>query len=203
MTVHYYRQQLRLQIGDEAFDAIPDRKPQGRARPKRPAVQRRPRIEARQRIILCGLVPAVIAAGFTCAEIAALAVIASEIKRRGFCNLTIGEIAYLAQCCDTIVQRALRQAIRYGLIKVDYRRVAYNRNLPNIIRIISRVWIAWLRLGPSRPRPWGGGVSPSAAKQPNDEGGRVYETKHTPADTKNKSGCPNNGPGGLRPSRRH
>lgn len=159
-STSYYRTQLRLAIGAEAFDAIPEREPPPRA--ARPPVQRRPRIEARQRIILGGSVPAIVAAGFTVAEVSVLCVLAAEHKRHGRCDLTIGEIAYRAQCCRTIVQRALRQAVRYGLISVDYRRVSYGRNLPNIVTIINRTWLAWLRLGPARPRPWGGGVSPSS-----------------------------------------
>lgn len=153
----YYRQQLRLAIGDEAFDAIPDREPYCPPKQIRPRVQRRPRIEARQRIVLCGLVPAKVAAGFTVGECAVLCVLAREHKRRGRCDLTIGEIAYWAQCCRTLVQNTLRQAARYGLIDIDRRRVAYNRNLPNVVTIVSRTWLAWLRLGPTRPRPWGGG----------------------------------------------
>jgi hypothetical protein len=159
--------QLRLMIGDEAYDALPDRKPRSFAHPPRPKVQRRPRIEARQRIILGGYIPAIVAAGFTVAEQAVLCVFAYEVKRHGRCALTVGEIAYKAQCCRTIVQRALRQAQRYGLIAVDHRRVARDRNLANIVRIVSRVWLAWLRLGPSRPRPWG-------------RGGWVYESVQTP-----------------------
>jgi hypothetical protein len=167
-------QQLRLQIGDESFEALPDRKPRSFAKPMtpRPQVQRRPRIEARQRIILGGLVPARIAAGFTVGELAVLCVIADEVRKRGRCMLTVGALAYRAQCCRTIVQRALRQAARWRIIKVEPRRIACDRNLSNVITIVARVWIAWLRLAPSRPRPWGGG-GPYA-----DRGGCTEVSRH-------------------------
>jgi hypothetical protein len=146
--------QLRLQIGDAAFDALPDARRPARA-PRKP-VQRRSRIEARQRLVLGGSVPAIVAAGFTTAEVAVLCVLASEHKRHGRCELTVGEIARLAQCCRTVVQNCLYWAERRGLLEVQRRRVARDRNAPNVVRIVSRTWIAWLRLGPSRPRPWGG-----------------------------------------------
>lgn len=152
-STSHYRQQLRLLIGDEAFDAIPDAEQQR----QRPPVQRRPRIEARQRIVLSGLVPARVAAGFTVGELAVLCVIAEEHKRHGCCTLTVGALAYRAQVCRTIVQRALRQAVRQDLIRVDHRRVSRSRNLSNLVTLTSEVWKAWLRLGPRRPRPWGGG----------------------------------------------
>lgn len=145
--------QLRLQIGDEAWDALPDRKPKRERTPRR----RAPGNQARQRIILGGQVPAVVAAGFTPAEVSVLCVLAAEHKRWGRCTLTIADISRLACCCRTVVQNTLAWAARWGLISVKHRRVAYDRNLSNVVRIVSPVWIAWLRLGPSKPRPWGQG----------------------------------------------
>jgi hypothetical protein len=188
----FYRNQLRLAIGDEAFNAIPDREPAKRVRPP---VQRRPRIEARQRIVLCGLVPAIVAAGFTVGECAVLCVIAREHKRRGRCDLTIGEISYSAQCGRTLVQNALRQAVRYGLISIDHRRVAYDRNLPNVVTIISRAWLAWLRLGPARPRPWGGG----GWQSPRERVQKSERKPIHPSDVQPARGCPNNRAGHSEP----
>lgn len=151
--------QLRLAIGDDAWNAIPNLPGPCTLRRAKPQVprQRRPRIEARHRLALSGYVPARIACGFTEGETAVLAIIAIEVKRHGRCDLTVGEIGRRANACRTLVQNAIREAERWGIIKVERRKVARDRNLPNAIRIASRVWIAWLRLGPSRPRPWGGG----------------------------------------------
>jgi hypothetical protein len=55
-----------------------------------------------------------------------------------------------------LLRNALFWAERRGLIRVERRRVARDGNAPNIITIVDRRWIAWLRLGPRRPRPWGG-----------------------------------------------
>lgn len=160
----FHRQQLRLAIGGEAFDAIPDA-PDRRSNPgrvpspsvQRRAVQRRPRTEARIRIVQSGYAPAKVLCGFTLAEQAVLCVVAHEHKRHGRCDLTVGELAYMAQCCETVVHNTLRLAAHYGHILVDTRRIARWRNLPNVITIVSRTWLTWLRLGPDRPRPWGGG----------------------------------------------
>ena len=64
-------------------------------------------------------VPAVVANGFTVAETAVLAVLAHEHKRRGFSALTIGELAYLANTCRTVVHNTLRLAEARGVISVD------------------------------------------------------------------------------------
>lgn len=151
--------QLRLQIGDEAWAALPNAPGPNTLRPARPLIprQRRPRLEARHRLALSGYVPARVAAGFTTGEVAVLAVIAIEHKRHGRCDLTVGEIGRAANACRTLVQNAIREAERWGIITVERRKVARDRNLPNVIRITNGTWLAWLRLGPSRPRPWGGG----------------------------------------------
>lgn len=151
--------QLRLAIGDDAWNSIPDAPRPNTLRPAKPRIprQRRPRIEARHRLALSGYVPAHVACGFTEGETAVLAIIAVEVKRHGRCDLTVGEIGRRANACRTLTQNAIRLAERWGIITVERRKVARDRNLPNAIRITSTVWIAWLRLGPSRPRPWGGG----------------------------------------------
>src|SRR5262245_5610524 len=96
-------QQLRLMVGDAIFDAIPDARPKG-SRPRREPRRRAPRNQSRQRIILGGSVPAIVAAGFTVAEIAVLCVLAAEHRRRGFCDLTLAELGRLAGTCRTVAQ---------------------------------------------------------------------------------------------------
>jgi hypothetical protein len=148
--------QLRLQIGDDAWNAIPAAPTYRPVTPRLPR-QRRPRLEARHRLALSGYVPAIIGCGFTAGETAVLAIIAIEHKRHGYCALTIGELGRAANACRTLVHNAIRQAERWGIIKVERRKVTRDRNLPNRVTIINPTWLAWLRLGPSRPRPWGGG----------------------------------------------
>ena len=42
------------------------------------------------------------------------------------------------------VQNALRHAERIGLISIAERRVAGRRNLPNVVRVVSKEWLAWI-----------------------------------------------------------
>jgi hypothetical protein len=187
----YYRAQLRLAIGGEAFDAIPDRE-ERKLRPLRVrGVQRRPRIEARQRMILGGFVPAKVAAGYTVAQIAVLYVIAVEHQRHGCCKLTVGRIAYLAQCCETVVHNTFRQATRLGDLQIKHRRVSRYYSLPNVIMIMNRTWLAWLRLGPRRSRPWGEGGIP----EHKDKGASMCSG----TGLQQFNSYPNNGAGTPRP----
>jgi hypothetical protein len=112
--------------------------------------------------------------------------------------LTVREIERRANCCRTIVHRALREAVRVGHIKVTYRKVAIRWNLPNVITIVSRRWVAWLRLAPSRPRPWG------CAQQPNKETWtRVHECVPEPHTIQVREDVRTKPPHGLRPGRHY
>lgn len=112
----------------------------------------------RRRWAAAGFLPPALAAGFTGGEVAALAVIAAEIGRRGSCTLPFGAIAALAGVSESTAKRAVRQARATGLIAVTERRIARDRNDTNVVRILSREWAAWLRLrlprtvrGPAHP----------------------------------------------------
>ena len=73
-------------------------------------------------------------------------IVAEQVARRGFCDMTVGEIVGRAGCCATDVRNALRQAVRLGLVHVEARRVAYDRNRPKVVTIVSAEWSTWLRL---------------------------------------------------------
>jgi hypothetical protein len=95
---------------------------------------------------MSGIVPAKIAASFTVGENAALSVIARQCQRGGTCSLPIDAIAALAGVSRTVVKDAQREARKLGLIHVRERRIPGRKNLPNVIRVISREWTAWLKL---------------------------------------------------------
>ena len=107
--------------------------------------------------------PRKLAAHFTTAEQAALAVVASEVVKRRHCELTIGEIAGKAGISSTTVKNALRLARSLGFVTVRERRISRNRNLPNVVEVVEPMWSAWLahrgapRLG--MPCGKGGGKS--------------------------------------------
>src|SRR3954462_11216909 len=82
--------------------------------PQRPAQRRvgsRPRsgasMERRRRWAASGLLPPALAARFTLAETAVLAVVGAEHRRRGDCRLTNKEIADVAGVSITTVKNAL------------------------------------------------------------------------------------------------
>src|SRR4051812_48274180 len=104
-------------------------------------------MERRRRWAASGCLPPALAARFTLAEQAALAVVAAEHRKRGDCRLTNQEIADVAGVSITTVKNALRAARTINLLSVEERRLSAFRNAPNIVRIVSPEWRAWLRLG--------------------------------------------------------
>src|SRR5215213_1803543 len=111
------------------------------SRPRSPAS-----MERRRRWAASGALPPALAARFTLAETAVLAVLAAEALRHGRCTLVIEHIAALAGVGRSTVKRALRAAQGLGLVRIEERRVSAWRNAPNIVTITSREWSAWLRM---------------------------------------------------------
>ena len=103
-------------------------------------------MERRRRWAASGRMPPAIAAHFTLAESAVLSVVAAEVAERGDCRMSIGHIAALAGVCATTVRNALREAAALGLLTIQERRLSAWRNAPNVVRIFSAEWSAWLRL---------------------------------------------------------
>src|SRR5215218_346399 len=138
----------------EAKKAIPvlQRPAQRRlgSRPRSPA-----HMERRRRWAASGCLPPQIAARFTLAETAVLAVIAAEHQKHGRCTLVLDHIAALAGVGRTTVKRALRAAQGLGFVRIEERRLTAWRNAPNRVTIVSPEWLSWLRLG----RKGGGGKS--------------------------------------------
>ncbi|MCJ2057291.1 helix-turn-helix domain-containing protein [Methylobacterium sp. J-048] len=133
--------------------------------PRRPGVGSRPRtgasMERRRRWAASGRMPLGLAAKFTHAEQGVLALVAAETARRGDCRLAMGHVAAIVGVSETTVRNAIREARKLGLGTVEERPVTGFRNLPNIGRIVSAEWTAWLRLsGKGSITPGGGGKSP-------------------------------------------
>jgi hypothetical protein len=91
--------------------------------------------------------PPAIAARFTQGEAAVLATVAAEASSHGDCRLTVGHVAAIAGVCQSTVRNALREAVKLGLVTIEERRVRAFRNRPNIVRVVSPAWLAWMRLG--------------------------------------------------------
>src|SRR3954454_23372661 len=111
------------------------------SRPRSPAS-----MERRRRWAASGCLPPALAARFTLAEVSVLAVVAAEVLRHSACTLTVGHIAVLAGVSETTVRNALRAARGLGLLTIEERRLTAWRNAPNVVRIVSPEWLAWLRL---------------------------------------------------------
>jgi hypothetical protein len=120
------------------------------SRPRTPASMARRRSWA-----AAGRLPPHLAAQFTTAEVAVLAVVAVEVERGGACVLTLEHLAALAGVCRSTVKNALREAQRVGIVSIEERRVSAWRNLPNKVTIVSPEWLTWMRLRSKR----GGGKS--------------------------------------------
>jgi hypothetical protein len=83
---------------------------------------------------------------FTEGQRAVLTVIANEVRAKGACTLSMVQIARTAGVCDSWARETIRLA-RLELLEVTARPQKGRPNLTNIIRIISRDWLAWIKTG--------------------------------------------------------
>ena len=82
--------------------------------------------------------------------------ILERVAQDGRCELSVGQIAGRAGTCATIVKNAVREARKLGLIAVEARRVAYDRNRPNVITVVSAELATWIRLRARKAEQEGG-----------------------------------------------
>src|ERR1700712_3375896 len=100
----------------------------------------------RRRLLACsGPMPPALAARFTTGQLAVLRIVADEVTEKGVCGLCIDAIAGRAGGCARLAQGAIRLAEGDGLLTVQERRHQGRRSDPNLIRIISREWQAWMK----------------------------------------------------------
>ncbi|MBF2717509.1 hypothetical protein [Agrobacterium vitis] len=92
---------------------------------------------------------------YTEGERAALTVIAGEVKHHGLCDLALDRIAAVAGVSRTTVQNAIREARALGHLSVEPRPRKGQKNLTNLVRIVSAEWMTWLKRGPSLARQTG------------------------------------------------
>src|SRR3712207_4908552 len=91
--------------------------------------------------------PPALACKFTVSELAVLRIVGDEVRQHGYCDRCVDEIAARAGVCRRMVQNAIREAARLGLLTIEERRREGRRNLPNVIRIASKEWTSWLTRG--------------------------------------------------------
>ena len=135
---------------DMAISPIPSAPPSNRTGASRSRAGSRPRTDAsmerRRRWAASGRLPPAIAARFTLAEQAVLALVAAETVRRKDCRLAVGHLAAITGVAETTVRNAIREARKLGIVTVEERRVTGFRNDTNVVRIVAVEWTAWLRL---------------------------------------------------------
>jgi hypothetical protein len=100
----------------------------------------------RRRLLACsGPMPPALAARFTTGQLAVLRIVADEVVEKGVCGLCIDAIAARAGVCARLAQAAIRLAEGDGLLTVQEQRHQGRRSDPNLIRILSREWQAWMK----------------------------------------------------------
>ncbi|MCJ2118784.1 helix-turn-helix domain-containing protein [Methylobacterium sp. J-001] len=166
------------------------RRPGGGSRPRTDAS-----MERRRRWAASGRLPPGLAARFTLAEHAVLALVAAEVARRKDCRLSVPNLAAVTGVAETTVRNAIREARKLGLLTVEERQITGFRNDTNIVRIVSPEWAAWLRLARTRdPLSKVGSSAPALPVQ----GGGCKSANRTPTEvlvlsesgkTKPKKGC--------------
>src|SRR4051812_22220030 len=117
------------------------------------APQRPVAIARRRHLAASGPMPPALACKFTVSELAVLRIIGDEVRQHGQCARCVDELAARAGVCRRMVQNALREAARLGLLTIEERRGEGRRNLPNVVWIVSKEWMSWLVRGgrPARP----------------------------------------------------
>src|SRR5215210_7927503 len=116
--------------------------------PKRPVA-----IARRSHLAASGPMPPALACKFTVSELAVLRIVGDEVRLHGCCDRCVDELAARAGVCRRMVQNAIRDAARLGLLTIEERRREGRRNLPNVVRIISKEWTIWLARGGRSGRP--------------------------------------------------
>src|SRR5215207_6570584 len=117
------------------------------------APQRPVAIARRRHLAASGPMPPALACKFTVSELAVLRIVGDEVRQHGQCDRCVDEIAARAGVCRRMVQNAIREAARLGLLTVEERRREGRRNLPNVIRVVSKEWMVWLARGGRASRP--------------------------------------------------
>jgi hypothetical protein len=104
-------------------------------------------LDRRRKLAFSGPLPPALACRFSVGELAALRIVADEVRSTGLCSLSLAEIAARAGVGITTARNAIRAASLDGLLTIQERRRHGRPNLSNVVRIISREWLAWIAKG--------------------------------------------------------
>jgi len=170
-----------------------------------PLLRRRPQrspdkqksYERRHRLAFAGPLPPHLATRFTVGEMACLRVVGAEHRAKGYCDLSLDEIAARAGVARKTAQRALRHAgpglngdSGENLLTIEERRPKGQRkHLPNLVKITSREWLAWLARGAAGAQTKTGHLRPTTViSLVDDDGGGERES--SVSEERPQSGLP-------------
>jgi hypothetical protein len=91
---------------------------------------------------------------YTECERAVLFIVAREVKHRGVCDLSVGQIAAEAGVCERTVQNTMAEAFRNRDVWREEPPQKGRKHLTNILRIANPQWLAWLKRGPIGCKVW-------------------------------------------------
>jgi DNA-binding transcriptional MocR family regulator len=89
--------------------------------------------------------PPGLACKFSISELAVLNIVADEVLKTGTCRLKVERIAERAHVSRRTVQNALREARLRQLLLIRRRRLTRTLSLPNIVIIVSKEWLQWIK----------------------------------------------------------
>src|SRR3954449_2898927 len=152
--LHACRSILRGDLKPVGLVGIPPGRPSIFPPKRRQRAPQRPVAIARRRhLAASGPMPPALACKFTVSELAVLRIVRDEVRQHGCCDRCVDELAARAGVCRRMVQNAVREAARLGLLTVEERRREGRRNLPNVVRIVAKEWTTWLTRGGRSRRP--------------------------------------------------
>ena len=103
------------------------------------------RRQAARKQAFSGPMPPDLACKFSISELAVLNIIADEVLKTGTCRLKVERIAERAHVSRRTVQNALREARLRQLLLIRRRRLTRTLSLPNIVIIVSKEWLQWIK----------------------------------------------------------
>ena len=147
---------------------------------ERRAPRRHDRSAARQHrrwLALTMPVPPSIGAGLTDSQMAYARLVRDGGGTGGGYDRSLDESADRTKTCRKTMQRAQERLLELGLIVVEHRPVLGAKHLTNIIRIVSKEWLAWIARCPSRsPANIGGQSSPTSESRNHRDREKKAET---------------------------
>jgi hypothetical protein len=131
--------------GPERFGGRFTRSPYQRTPDREASLERRRGLVSRR-----DTMPWRMEAKLTPCERALAAIIREDHLRTGYSDLCHDVAAVRIGACSKTVHRVQRRLEALGWITIEERPRPGRKHLPNIVRIVSREWLAWIERGPAK-----------------------------------------------------